>query len=158
MFLYKFILRQVPFKYHSSVSSQTFLRQNYFIQQFLRCKYIVDRSKVPEINDDDLEEQFIRGSGPGGQAVNMSSNCVLLKHIPTGIVVKCHKSRQLHENRIIARNLLREKLDDLYNGDMSVAAQIKRIDDEKSYKRKKKAEKLREMKRIFKEKNKLDEQ
>ncbi|XP_023214846.1 probable peptide chain release factor C12orf65, mitochondrial [Centruroides sculpturatus] len=158
MFLYKFILRQVPFKHHSSVFSQTFLRQNYFTQQFLRYKYIVDRSKVPEINEDDLEEQFIRGSGPGGQAVNMSSNCVLLKHIPTGIVVKCHKSRQLPENRIIARNLLQEKLDNLYNGDMSVAAQMKRIDDEKSYKRKKKADKLREMKRIFKERNKLDEQ
>lgn len=42
----------------------------------------------PALNEDELEEMFIRGSGPGGQAVAKTSNCVLLKHLPTGIVVK----------------------------------------------------------------------
>lgn len=42
----------------------------------------------PVLNEDDLEEQFVRGSGPGGQATNKTSNCVVLKHIPSGIVVK----------------------------------------------------------------------
>lgn len=43
---------------------------------------------LPILNEDDLEEQFVRGSGPGGQATNKTSNCVVLKHIPSGIVVK----------------------------------------------------------------------
>lgn len=43
---------------------------------------------LPVLNEDDLHEQFVRGSGPGGQATNKTSNCVVLKHIPSGIVVK----------------------------------------------------------------------
>lgn len=45
---------------------------------------------LPVLNEDDLEEQFVRGSGPGGQATNKTSNCVVLKHIPSGIVVKVY--------------------------------------------------------------------
>ena len=44
--------------------------------------------KFPELRPEDLEEEFVRGSGPGGQSVNKTSNCVVLKHIPTGTVVK----------------------------------------------------------------------
>lgn len=43
---------------------------------------------LPVLNEDELEEQFVRGSGPGGQATNTTNNCVVLKHIPSGIVVK----------------------------------------------------------------------
>jgi hypothetical protein len=42
----------------------------------------------PDLNEGDLEEMFVRGSGPGGQAVNRTANCVVLKHLPTGIVIK----------------------------------------------------------------------
>lgn len=50
----------------------------------------VSRKTYPfsELKEDDLEEDFVRGSGPGGQAVNQTANCVVLKHTPTGIVVK----------------------------------------------------------------------
>ena len=41
-----------------------------------------------QLNENDIEESFIKGSGPGGQSVNKTSNCVQLKHLPTGIVVK----------------------------------------------------------------------
>lgn len=153
MFFKKLFISEIISKCRSSLFSRILYEENLLHQQFLRYKYIIDRSKVPEINEKDLEEQFIRGSGPGGQAVNKSSNCVMLKHIPTGIVIKCHKSRLLQENRVTSRNLLREKLDNFYNGDMSVAAQKQRIESEKSYKRKRKAEKLREKIRIFKERN-----
>lgn len=44
------------------------------------------------ISDSDLEETFIHGWGPGGQAINKTANCVRLKHIPTGISVKCQVS------------------------------------------------------------------
>lgn len=48
-------------------------------------KYQID---LPVVHEEDLDEQFVRGSGPGGQATNKTSNCVVLRHIPTGIVVK----------------------------------------------------------------------
>lgn len=47
-----------------------------------------DLMDLPVLNEDELEEQFVRGTGPGGQATNKTSNCVVLKHIPTGTVVK----------------------------------------------------------------------
>ena len=40
------------------------------------------------INDDDLEEKFVKGWGKGGQKVNKTSNCVELKHKPSGMIVK----------------------------------------------------------------------
>lgn len=51
----------------------------------VRNKYTLDYSRVPKIKEEDLDEQFIRGSGPGGQAVNKTNNCVLLLHKPTGM-------------------------------------------------------------------------
>lgn len=44
----------------------------------------IDYSKVPALIDNELEEQFVKGSGPGGQAVNKTVNCVVLTHKPTG--------------------------------------------------------------------------
>lgn len=57
----------------------------------LLCVFAAGKKRLidlPILNEDDLEEQFVRGSGPGGQATNKTSNCVVLKHIPSGIVVK----------------------------------------------------------------------
>lgn len=54
-----------------------------------------DLVDLPVLSEDELEEQFVRGSGPGGQATNKTSNCVVLKHIPTGIVVKVQCSTQM---------------------------------------------------------------
>ena len=49
-----------------------------------------------------LLQKYISGWGPGGQCVNTSQNAVMLKHIPTGIVVKVHDSRLLQKNIQIA--------------------------------------------------------
>lgn len=43
---------------------------------------------LPQLKEEDLEETHVRGTGPGGQSVNKTTNCVVLKHKPTGIVVK----------------------------------------------------------------------
>jgi protein subunit release factor B len=61
------------------------------------------------ILEKDIVEKFISGSGSGGQKVNKTQNCVYLKHIPTGIEVKCQKDRLRESNRFFARRELLEK-------------------------------------------------
>ena len=58
------------------------------------------------IDAGDVEERFIRSSGPGGQNVNKVATCVQLLHRPTGIKVKCQKYRFQHMNRQEAWALL----------------------------------------------------
>ncbi|XP_042905353.1 mitochondrial translation release factor in rescue [Parasteatoda tepidariorum] len=118
---------------------------------FRKLKSTIDYSKFPKLHEGEIEEQFIRGHGPGGSNVNKTTNCVLLKHLPTGIVVKCHESRLLQENQKLGRERLLTKLDDFYNGEMSVSAQKKRIETAKKISIDRKREKLREMKRQFQE-------
>ncbi len=62
------------------------------------------------ITEDDIEEQFIRGTGAGGQKINKTSSCVYLRHLPTGIEIKCQASRRRSKNRLTAREMLCEKL------------------------------------------------
>lgn len=112
----------------------------------------IDYSKVPSLGEQDLEENFIRGSGPGGSNVNKNSNCVQLIHKPTGIVVKCHQSRLLHKNRELARAMLVTKLDNLINGSSSVESQISLIKEQSSIKMESRKKRLREMKDKWKEK------
>ena len=111
----------------------------------------LDFSKVPVIKEEELEEQFIHGGGPGGQAVNKAHNCVLLKHLPTGTVVKCHEFREAENNRVLAREKLKEKLDEIINGENSLINQIKRIEDSKRKTTESRKSKLRELKKQFKE-------
>ncbi|OSC97616.1 hypothetical protein PYCCODRAFT_1440000 [Trametes coccinea BRFM310] len=74
---------------------------------------------VPELREEDLEESFVRGSGPGGQSVNKTENNVQLLHKPTGLRVACQETRSLKQNRKIARKILLQKLDALYNPGLS---------------------------------------
>ena len=59
---------------------------------------------------EDLVEKFIRSAGKGGQNVNKTSTCVYLKHLPTGIEVKCQQERSQAMNRISALGLLAGKI------------------------------------------------
>lgn len=111
----------------------------------------LDYSKYPEIRESDLEEKSVFGSGPGGQHVNKTENCVQLKHIPTGVRVKCHQQRVKEQNRKIARELLHEKVDEFLNGENSIANQIKRIEAAKTRQNESRAEKRRQLKKQFKE-------
>ena len=63
------------------------------------------------VTEADLEESFVRSSGHGGQNVNKTSTCVLLRHRPTGIQVRCQESRQQGQNRERARHLLLDKIE-----------------------------------------------
>ncbi|MDD5653153.1 MAG: peptide chain release factor-like protein [Candidatus Omnitrophica bacterium] len=74
---------------------------------------------------EDVVEKFIRSQGPGGQKVNKTSTCVYLKHVPTGIEVKCQQERSQAQNRILAWRLLREKVLSLRRRQIAQAVQEK---------------------------------
>ncbi|MFH0984833.1 MAG: peptide chain release factor-like protein [Candidatus Omnitrophota bacterium] len=63
------------------------------------------------IREQDLEESFVCSGGPGGQNVNKVSTCVVLKHKPTGLSVKCQQERTQSMNRYRARRMLADKLE-----------------------------------------------
>ncbi|KAG8597564.1 hypothetical protein GDO81_002325 [Engystomops pustulosus] len=113
-------------------------------------------SDLLELNENDLEEQFVRGHGPGGQATNKTNNCVVLKHIPSGIVVKCHQTRSTEVNRIRARRILQEKVDLFYKGESSDIFKHKEEAERKKQEKRKKAKDNLEKKKQFKERHKLD--
>lgn len=74
-------------------------------------KFLALEEKMSRLGlfEKDLVEKFVRGSGKGGQKINKTSNCVWIKHIPTGLEVKCQQSRSREENRFFARRLVCEK-------------------------------------------------
>lgn len=68
------------------------------------------------IRDVDLLEKFVRGSGAGGQKINKTSNCVFLKHLPTGVCIKCQLDRSREMNRFLARRELCDQFDAIREG------------------------------------------
>ena len=62
------------------------------------------------IHERELDEKFILGSGKGGQKVNKTSSCVFLRHRPTGLEVKCGRTRFREQNRFLARRELCDRL------------------------------------------------
>ncbi|XP_053328367.1 mitochondrial translation release factor in rescue [Spea bombifrons] len=104
-----------------------------------------------ELNEKDLEEQFVRGHGPGGQATNKTSNCVVLKHIPSGIVVKCHQTRSVEINRKRARDILQEKVDIFYKGESSDIIKQQEDDERRKQEKRKQARANLEKKKQLKE-------
>lgn len=97
-----------------------------------------------QILDSEIEENFLKGSGPGGQKINKTSSAVQLKHLPTGIVIKCQETRSRSQNRKIARRILGERVDELELGEQSRTA-IKQRESSK-----KKASAMKKKKRKYK--------
>jgi peptide chain release factor len=75
------------------------------------------------VREADLDEQFVRSGGKGGQNVNKVATCVVLVHRPSGVMVKCQAERSQAMNRFLARRLLCEKLDAKRRGAASAAEQ-----------------------------------
>lgn len=98
-------------------------------------KALLDRMHELNVNEDDLEERFVRSSGPGGQKVNKTSSCVCLRHIPTDIAVKYQKERSQALNRFFARRTLLDQIELKQKG--FIKEDRKRIEKIRSQKRKK---------------------
>jgi len=76
-------------------------------------QWLKEKMQTLRIHEKDLEERFVRSSGKGGQKVNKTSSCVFLKHLPTGIDVKCMRERSQSVNRYLARRELIERIEKL---------------------------------------------
>jgi len=86
------------------------------------------------VREEDIVERFIRAQGPGGQNVNKVSSCVYLRHLLTGIEVKCQQERSQAQNRYRARQILLKKIECAILGKLS--EEQKRIEKIRRQKRK----------------------
>ncbi len=115
-------------------------------------KTLLDKMARLGIYEKDIAEKFIRSSGKGGQKVNKASTCVYLKHIPTGVEVKCQRERSQTLNRFIARMILVNRIESLILGKLS--EEQKKIEKIRRQKRKRSK---RAKEKILKEKYKQSE-
>lgn len=83
---------------------------------------ILEKAAKLKIDGEDIEEKFIRGSGAGGQKINRTANCVWLKHLPTGVEVKCQRHRERERNRTSGYKLLINKIEEIVLGKESEVA------------------------------------
>lgn len=86
---------------------------------------LLEKALALQIRAEDIEEQFVRGSGPGGQKINKTASTVQLRHMPTGIEVRCQQHREQSRNRIAAYKMLILKIEELVRGKESARAQEK---------------------------------
>ena len=104
----------------------------------------------------DISEQFIRGTGHGGQKMNKTSSCVLLKHLPTGIEVRCQKHREQSKNRVSAYKLLILKIEEKARGaESSHRQKIFKLKKQKQKRSRRAKEKILRAKKIRSEKKQL---
>jgi len=108
------------------------------------------------LREHDLEERFVRSSGPGGQRVNKVSTCVILRHRPSGIEVRCQQERSQALNRFLARRLLLARLEAQRRERLHVEAQrLARIRQERRRRSERVKAKLLREKRLTAEKKSL---
>ncbi|MDD5456039.1 MAG: peptide chain release factor-like protein [Candidatus Margulisbacteria bacterium] len=109
-----------------------------------------NRMNALGITEENLVEKFILGSGKGGQKINKTFSCVYLKHIPTGIEVKCQQDRSRALNRFIARRLLCDKIESLiFQKESKIQAEQAKIRKQKKRRSRKTKEKILRDKKII---------
>jgi len=100
------------------------------------------------VRPEDLEESFIHSGGKGGQNVNKVATCVVLVHRPTGIAVKCQRERTQGANRLVARRMLADKIEE-----MRLGAASKRQQEAERIRRQKRRRGRRAKQRMLRDKH-----
>jgi len=103
------------------------------------------------IQEVDLDEQFVRSQGPGGQHANKTSTCVILIHKPTGLQVKQQTERSQGLNRFFARRRLVQLIENQKLGKHSPQAiERSKIRKQKKRRKRRKHHKLEGLNRLLK--------
>ena len=119
-------------------------------------RLIQERMERLGVRDDEFRESFVRSSGPGGQHVNKSSTCAYIVHVPTGLSVKCGRTRSQALNRLYAKRLLLDKIEKLQTGIVEEEKQrIEKVKRQKRRRSKRAQEKILKIKHIQSEKKSL---
>jgi protein subunit release factor B len=113
---------------------------------------LYERMAALGIREEELAENFIRGSGSGGQKVNKTSSCVQIRHAPSGIEIKCQSSRLQSSNRFFARRDLCDKLEEARLG-----AQSSRQQEQEKIRRQKRRRSRRAKNKMLEGKHKQSE-
>jgi Protein chain release factor B len=124
-----------------------------FSVSFEKQKALEERMRRLGIREADIEEKFVRSAGKGGQNVNKTSTCVYLKHLPTGMEIKCQRERNQSINRFLARRMLADRVESMMLGKESAERQeIERIRRQKRKRSKRAKEKMLRQKKLQSEK------
>ncbi|QSS51002.1 peptide chain release factor [Histoplasma capsulatum var. duboisii H88] len=107
----------------------------------------------PKLDPSEVTGSYLKGTGPGGQAINKTNSAVQLIHKPTGIVVKSQATRSRTQNQKIAMGILAEKVELQLKGEQSRAAIKAETKKKKKASREKKAR--RKYRRLEEEKRNL---
>ena len=110
---------------------------------------LYERMAALQVREEDLTENFIRGSGSGGQKINKTSSCVQLRHVPSGVEIKCQSSRLQGSNRFFARRDLCDKLEE-----RKLGAQSKRQQEQEKIRRQKRRRSRRAQNKMLEGKHK----
>jgi len=108
-----------------------------------KLRAVADRLRRLGVREEDLDESFVRSGGAGGQNVNKVATCVVLRHRPTGLTVKCQRDRSQAMNRFLARRLLADKLEARAKGAADAAARERARIRRRKRKRSKRAQEKR---------------
>ena len=100
----------------------------------------------------DIVEKFVKGSGPGGQKINKTSSCVWLRHLPSGIEIKCQRERSQALNRFFARRLLCDRIEERIFGERS-----RRQQEAAKIRRQKKRRSRRQRERLLRDRHERSE-
>ena len=113
---------------------------------------LLNRMERLGIQEADIVEKFIRGSGKGGQKINKTSSTVYLFHRPTGMEIKCQRGRSQAMNRFFARRELCDRLEERMLG-----IESKKRQEIEKIRRRKRRRSRRQKERVLLEKHRRAE-